>query len=214
MSGSLTDMVIDETSLARPLRLRDERGGAVGGDWRWLGAAALEDERLLDRAVGPVLDVGCGPGRHLLALARRGVEATGIDVTPAAVRVARSRGASVVEGSIFGSVPAPGTWATALLLDGNIGIGGDPVALLTRVATLLGPSGRILVELGDPAVASSSIQARIEHGPVAGPWFEWTTVDTAAIGLIAARAGLTLTASWSGGGRRFAQLDLRAPRRR
>ncbi|MDQ6797207.1 MAG: class I SAM-dependent methyltransferase, partial [Actinomycetota bacterium] len=91
----MSDTVIDEASLARPLRLRDERGDAVGGDWRWLGPADSEDERLLDRAVGPVLDIGCGPGRHLLALARRGVEATGIDVTPAAVRVARSRGASV-----------------------------------------------------------------------------------------------------------------------
>ncbi len=210
----MSDTVIDEANLARPLRLRDERGGAVGGDWRWLGPAASEDERLLDRAVGPVLDIGCGPGRHLLALARRGVEATGIDVTPAAVRVARSRGASVVEGSIFGPVPAPGTWATALLLDGNIGIGGNPVALLTRVATLLRPSGRILVELGDPAATSSSIQARIEHGAVVGPWFEWTSVDTAAIDVITARAGLTLAASWSAGGRRFAHLDVGAPRRR
>jgi len=142
------------------------------------------------------------------------VEATGIDVTPAAVRVARSRGARVVDGSIFGPVPAPGTWATALLLDGNIGIGGDPVALLARVATVLCPYGRILVELGDPGVVSGSILARIEHGVVVGPWFEWTTVDTAAIGVIAAEVGLTLTTSWSAGGRRFAQLDLGVRRRR
>jgi len=210
VSGAL----IDEGGLTRPLRLCDERGGAVGGDWRWLGPAAFEDERLLDRAVGPVLDVGCGPGRHLVALARRGVEATGIDVTPAAVSVARSRGARVVEGSIFGPVPAPGTWATALLLDGNVGIGGDPVTLLRRVASLLTRSGRILVELGDPAAGSSSIQARIEHGAVVGPWFEWVTVDTGAIGVIAARAGLKVKASWSGGGRRFAQLQRCARRRR
>ena len=31
------------------------------------------DERVLDARRGPVLDVGCGPGRHVLALARRGV---------------------------------------------------------------------------------------------------------------------------------------------
>jgi len=211
----MTDTAIDEAGLARPLRLRDEGGGDIGGHWpRWLGPAASEDERLLDRAVGPVLDVGCGPGRHLQALARRGVAATGIDVTPAAVRVARSRGARVIEGSIFGPVPAPGTWATALLLDGNVGIGGDPVALLSRVASLLHRSGNILVELGDPAPGSSSIQARIEHGAVVGPWFEWITVDTRAIGVIAARVGLTVMTSWSGGGRRFAQLDLRARARR
>jgi len=98
----VSDTVINEAGLAPPLRLRDQCGDPVGGDWRWLGTADSCDERLLDRAVGPVLDVGCGPGRHLLALARRGVEATGIDVTPAAVRVARSRGARVVDGSISG----------------------------------------------------------------------------------------------------------------
>ena len=30
-----------------------------------------------------VLDVGCGPGRHAHALARRGIEVLGIDITPA-----------------------------------------------------------------------------------------------------------------------------------
>ncbi len=36
---------------------------------RWLGVPAPEEEAVLDRAVAPVLDVGCGPGRHVLALA-------------------------------------------------------------------------------------------------------------------------------------------------
>jgi len=205
----VSNTVTDEVGLARPLRLCDERGGAVAGNWRrWLGPAAPEDEQLLDRVVSPVLDVGCGPGRHVLALAGRGVQAIGIDLTPAAVRLARSRGASVIEGSIFGPVPAPGSWATALLLDGNIGIGGDPVALLRRVTSLLRRQGRILVELGEPGDQSRPVLARMEHDAVAGPWFEWATVDTSAIEVIAARVGLTLTTSWSGGGRRFAQLDL------
>ena len=49
-----------------------------------------------DRARGPVLDVGCGPGRHVHHLARRGVLAIGIDVSRDAVRLARRRGASVI----------------------------------------------------------------------------------------------------------------------
>lgn len=36
-----------------------------------------------------VLDVGCGPGRHVLSLARRGIEAVGLDVSQRFVDVAR-----------------------------------------------------------------------------------------------------------------------------
>src|SRR5947209_16130852 len=66
---------------------------------QWLGPLGPADAGVLDRALGPVLDVGCGPGRHVLALARRGVLALGVDVTPAAVRYARPRGAAVMLGS-------------------------------------------------------------------------------------------------------------------
>lgn len=37
-----------------------------------------------------VLDVGCGPGRHALALARRGVPVEGVDLSPDFVRLARA----------------------------------------------------------------------------------------------------------------------------
>jgi len=194
------------------LCLRDERGAVLAGDpQRWLGPTAVEDERLLDRAVGPVLDIGCGPGRHVLALAERGVEALGIDVTPFAVGLARGRGANVIEGSIFGSVPGAGTWGTALLLDGNVGIGGDPVALLASVASVLAPGGRVLVELAAPGPLDGPQRARVEHDDLAGPWFGWATVSTACISAVAATAAMELTASWSGGGRWFAQLDTGSP---
>lgn len=196
----------------RPLCLRDERGAVLAGEpQRWLGPTEVEDERLLDRAVGPVLDIGCGPGRHVLALAERGVEALGIDVTPFAVGLARARGANVIEGSIFGPVPGSGTWGAALLLDGNVGIGGDPVALLASVAAVLAPGGRILVELAAPGLPDGPRRARVEHEDLAGPWFGWATVTLECITAIAATAAMELTDSWSGGGRWFAQLDTERP---
>ena len=204
-------MIDSATSVGLPhqlLCLRDERGGVIAGNWqRWLGRAAAEDERLLDRAVGPVLDVGCGPGRHLLALARRGVDCLGIDVTPSAVRLAVSRGATAVEGSIFGPVPGSGTWATALLLDGNIGIGGDPAALLARVASVLRPGGRILVELSGPGTSGAPERARVEHDNVTGPWFGWASVGASCIEGFTAEAGLRLDGPWCAGDRWFAQID-------
>ena len=91
---------------------------------RWFEPLTHEDDAVLARAAGPVLDVGCGPGRHVLALAERGIVALGIDITPAALDLARSRGAPVLARSVFERVPGTGRWSSALLLDGNLGIDG------------------------------------------------------------------------------------------
>jgi len=189
------------------LLLRDDRGStrplALG---RWLGAATLADDDVLSRAVEPVLDIGCGPGRHVLALARRGRLAIGIDISPVAVRVARARGAMVVEGCVFARVPGAGWWGSALLLDGNIGIGGRPALLLRRVAALLSPGGHLLVELEPPGSASASTRARIEAPGGVSEWFEWSSVDASAIGAVAADAGLRVAERWEVQGRWFACL--------
>ena len=158
---------------------------------RWLHAAVTAERRLLAHANGPVLDVGCGPGRHVLALAERGIPTLGIDVTPAALAVARERGAAVLERSVFEHVPGAGRWGTALLLDGNIGIGGDPVTLLSRIAELLRPRGRMLVEVDPPGTRARTERVRFEIDDEAGPWFAWTRVGADALGGIAGRAGLS-----------------------
>lgn len=192
------------------LVLRDDRGGvrplALG---RWLGAVTAADDDVLRRAVEPVLDVGCGPGRHVLALARRGRLAIGLDVSPAAVRVARSRGAMVLEGCVFDRVPSAGTWGSALLLDGNIGIGGRPAALLRRVASLLAPGGQVLVELEPPDSTSDGRRARIESPQSVSEWFRWSSVGAGEILAVAADARLSVTERWETQGRWFACLAAR-----
>ena len=67
--------------------------------------------------------------------------------------LARDKGAPVLERSVFDRIPGVGRWATALLLDGNLGIGADPIALLARVFTLLRPGGEVLVETLRPVNA-------------------------------------------------------------
>jgi SAM-dependent methyltransferase len=42
---------------------------------------------------GPVADLGCGPGAHTFALARRGYEVVGVDGSPRMVEVGRARAA-------------------------------------------------------------------------------------------------------------------------
>ncbi|MEE3100225.1 MAG: class I SAM-dependent methyltransferase [Pseudomonadota bacterium] len=75
-------------------------GWAARADAQDLALAAFGAEGLatLAEEVGahgleglPVLDLGCGPGATTLALARRGAQATGVDVSPDLLAIARAR---------------------------------------------------------------------------------------------------------------------------
>jgi SAM-dependent methyltransferase len=173
---------------------------------QWAGPATAVDEGVLTRAQAPVLDVGCGPGRHIAALAERGLLSLGIDITPAAVARARQRGVPVLERSVFDRVPGCGRWASALLLDGNLGIGGDPAALLARVANLLRPGGFVLVELDRDAAGAPVELVRLCFDGRLGPWFPWTRVGIHDLATVAATARLAVTELWHDGGRSFARV--------
>ncbi len=176
---------------------------------RWLGPPTPEESQLLDRGLAPVLDVGCGPGRHVLALGLRGMAALGIDISPHAVRLALARGATVLERSVFDPLPGTGRWGTVLLLDGNIGIGGNPEALLHRSAELLRPGGRLLVEVEPPRSATRSLVVRLEMEGEAGPWFPWAQVGADALDPLARQSGFGMEDLWTAGARWFASLEAR-----
>jgi SAM-dependent methyltransferase len=173
---------------------------------RYLGAADAVDEQLLDGLGGPVLDVGCGPGRHLHALAARGVFALGVDLSPVAVELAVGGGGRAIVGDIFDELPGGGTWRSALLLDGNIGIGGSPVRLLDRIGGLLEAEGELLVELEPPGAWTCSTEARLERDGVASAWFPWARVAVPSIGSIATAGGFRATEIWQLSERWFARL--------
>ena len=154
------------------IRFRDGTTRPASLD-RWVNGADAVDERVLAHLPGPVLDVGCGPGRHLHALARRGVFGLGVDICDAAVHLARGGGANAIVGSIFGTVPRAGQWRSALLLDGNIGIGGRPARLLSRVTELLAPAGTVLLEVAGPQSSTVETVARLETESSVSDWFPW-----------------------------------------
>jgi SAM-dependent methyltransferase len=143
---------------------------------RWRQAVDADEWALLADLPAPVLDIGCGPGRVAAALSAAGRPALGIDTAEAAVTEACDRGATVLCRSVFDPLPGEGRWGSAVLLDGNIGIGGDPVALLTRVRQLLRPGGRALVEVEAPGRPTERVAVRIEGRRAIGPWFPWARV--------------------------------------
>lgn len=178
---------------------------------RWL--RPIEgDEEVLARCGGPTLDVGSGPGRLTSALARRGVFALGIDVTPLAVELTRRAGGLALLRCVFDPLPATGRWAEALLMDGNIGIGGDPAALLDRLARVVTADGLLIVEtVPDPEVDERIlVQVTDAHGSP-GELFPWARVGTPALLRHARACGWHPEDRWSTPTRTFA--TLRAPTR-
>lgn len=199
-TGSRTDARSSHTAI-----LRAEDGSVlVAPASRWFDAAEPAELRALERVVGPVLDIGCGPGRHVAALIERGVPALGIDITAEALSHARARSVLVLERCVFGMVPGTGRWRTALLLDGNLGIGGDPVRLLQRVRELVAKDGLALVEVEAPGAGLDPCRVHFEIGGVAGPWFDWIAIDTLGLEAVCTDADLQVHECWCDDGRWFA----------
>jgi SAM-dependent methyltransferase len=179
--------------------LLDSDGGqAVLPVRRWSGPADADDAWLLDRCTGPTVDLGCGPGRLLVGLARRGVPALGVDHSRVAQRQCRARGVVMLRRDVFARVPGEGRWAHVLLADGNIGISGDPRRLLVRAAGLLAAGGTLLIE-ADPEPGRDwrgSVRVRTAGG--SGPSTRWARMGATALGRLATSLGMVVVEERSG----------------
>lgn len=174
---------------------------------RFLDRVDDDDAAALESAAGPVIDVGCGPGRFVHAAIMAGHLTLGIDISETAVRIAQEHGLPVLRRSVFQELPGEGTWGTALLIDGNIGIGGDPTALLRRCGELVRRGdGSVLVETHpDPdrdAVFDGVLVDDLDRASLPFPWAE---VGARALRGHARAGGLVARREWTVGGRTFAE---------
>jgi SAM-dependent methyltransferase len=120
-----------------------------------------------------ILDVGCGHGRHALALAQRGAEVVGVDSAVPLLSAAQHLGAEIcaqvhwVQGDMR---RLPIRWRyfdAAILLDafGFFEVEEDNEAVLASIAHTLVPHGRLCVKLvnGSPVLADFRASDREEH---------------------------------------------------
>jgi SAM-dependent methyltransferase len=201
MTGALQHTGFDRALAGHATRWVRDDGVVLALDAaRWNAPADAADAWLLDRCTGPTLDLGCGPGRLVAALADRGVPALGVDDSPVARVLCRRRGAPMVRADVFGPLPGEGTWSHVLLADGNVGIGGDPVRLLRRAAALLAPGGTVLVETGPEPDEwwCGTVLSEAARLP-------WACLGASTLRALAPRAGLRVAASVAGE-RCFAEL--------
>jgi len=179
--------------------------------WEWISGprcAADIDDALIELCQGPTIDLGCGPGRLVHRLIHSGIPALGVDVSPAAIQMARKMGAPVLRRDVFGPLPGVGRWQTVLLADGNVGIGGDPWRTLRRAAELLCRGGSCIAEFNAGTTGVDVRWVRLESKSSVGPWFRWASVGADCAAEVSAEVGLTMRSVASFGERMLATLSL------
>ncbi|HEU5110130.1 MAG TPA: methyltransferase domain-containing protein [Micromonosporaceae bacterium] len=153
------------------------------------------DRRAVDRAEGAVLDLGAGAGRVALVLQERGVDVTGLDVSPGALRVARARGVRrLVEATVDQHADNGRMYDTFLLLGNNLGLmeGRERApGFLRALAAMARPGARIIAQGTDPHGTNDPVHLgyhelnrrrgrlpgqlhlRLRYRDLSTPWFDY-----------------------------------------
>ena len=149
----------------------------------------------LDLCRGRVLDVGAGAGCHSLALQRRGLDVTAIDISPLSVEVMRQRGVESVAVDLFDKTFA-GCYDTVLMLMNGSGIIGRLERMplfFHRMKQLLAAGGQVLMDSSDlryvfenedgswdidlNAGYYGELEYQMQYQKVKGEPFDWLYVD-------------------------------------
>lgn len=182
------------------------------------------------QVIGRVLDVGCGAGRHAVALAEAGCEVFGVDPSSGAVAVACARGVSAVQASV-GDLPANlGVFDTVVLLGNNLGLLNsreEAPAVLQRLAAVTRPGSRLIGSGLDPYVTETKehhayhiwnrergrlpgqVRIRVRDGLIATEWFDYLLVSESELAEVVEGSPWMLHSIQRDGANYAARLDRR-----
>lgn len=147
-------------------------------------AAAEADVGELPKLTGApfhkVLDLGCGPGRHSIPLARQGAQVTGVDRSPFLLEKAKSRadlgklGIEWVQEDMRSFV-RPGSFDLAISLFTSFGYFEDveDLRVLENVFRSLAPGGFFIIDLmGKEVIARGFAPSAVHRQPDGSIWVQ------------------------------------------
>ena len=148
---------------------------------------------------GRVLDIGCGAGRHAIALQKEGYDVLGIDISPMAIKAARKLGLKRTRGMSITKIDRRlGTFDTIQMLGNNFGLVSSFKRarwLLRRFHRMTSEQSRIIAESHDVYKTSNrahlayhrrnrrrgrmagQVRIRIRFRQDATPWFDYLMVS-------------------------------------
>ena len=150
-------------------------------------------------AVGRVLDIGCGAGRHCLYLQKQGHDVLGTDISPLAIQICEHRGLKNSLVTPITQLSAKiGIFDTILMMGHNFGLVGSFKRarwLLRRFAAMTNHTAKIIAETHDPYQTEEpchlvyhqfnrdrgrmggQLRLRIRYRQYTTPWFDYLFVS-------------------------------------
>ena len=114
------------------------------------------EKKLVSHAKDLVLDAGCGVGRHILYLQKRGIRVIGIDVSKNAVKVCKKKGVIHV---VIGAMPyipfKDGCFNSIICMFNTLGICGGPnetLKLLEEMNRISRENALLIADLNNPVM--------------------------------------------------------------
>jgi SAM-dependent methyltransferase len=158
------------------------------------------EKKIIRLARGRVLDIGCGAGRHAIYLQDKGLDVTGIDVSPGAIKVSKARSLkkALVRKIEDISRFKPQSFDTVLMMGNNFGLLGGPARakrLLKSLSVITSDGAQIIAGTRNPY--GTTLQAHLKYhqlnkqrgripgqlrirarfGSAIGKWFDYLLVS-------------------------------------
>jgi SAM-dependent methyltransferase len=157
------------------------------------GPLSAAEESALRGIRGPVLDIGCGAGRHTAYLRARGLDCVGVDHSPDCIALGRSLGIDDLVLCDIAHYTPPKPLGAALIMGGSLGIGGSYGAtrdLVSRVSSFMRDDATWVVSsLFDPnspdALSSDRWEVHVDRfrfrwDDRVGPWVDFAVLSPVA----------------------------------